>query len=169
MKLAIVIVHYHTPELTKRAFHALARDAAATDLTLELVLVNNGSRPADLASLRSLPAAFVDPGRNLGYAGGANLGIRETSSDVVVVMNSDVQVLPGCLRSLAEVLESGAAAAGPSLGRCPSTTRGLRGRHRMARGGASWERGAGCDQRRTLRRVAAAPPTAVTVRTGTHI
>ncbi len=113
MKIGIVLVHYHTPELAREACEALVRDAEASDLELEAVLVDNGSRPEDLELLESLPARRLDPGRNLGYAGGANLGVRETSAEYICVMNPDVMVLRGCLRALAEALAGGAGAAGP--------------------------------------------------------
>lgn len=113
MKLAAVLVHYHTPELARGACAALVRDASASDLELETVLVDNGSRPEDSDVLAAVPARVLDPGRNLGYAGGVNLGVRETSAEHVVVMNPDVEVLPGCLAGLIAALEDGAAAAGP--------------------------------------------------------
>ena len=113
MKIAVILVHYYTPELARGACEALMRDADTSGIGLEAVLVDNGSRPEDRALLESLPARRIDAGRNLGYAGGANLGIRETSADLVIVMNPDVMVLDGCLRALTEVLESGAAAVGP--------------------------------------------------------
>ncbi len=113
MKLAIVLVHYHTPELAQRACEALLQDASTSKLELEMVLVDNGSRLEDLECLTALPARRVDPGQNLGYAGGANLGIEATSADFVVVMNPDVLVFPGCLRALGQALEKGAAVAGP--------------------------------------------------------
>ncbi len=113
MKLAVVLVHYHTPELARGACAALARDAETSGLELETVLVDNGSREQDRGLLAALPARRLDPGRNLGYAGGANAGVGATSADLVVVMNPDVEVLPGCLGALAGELEAGAAAAGP--------------------------------------------------------
>ncbi len=113
MKLAVVLVHYHSPELARAACAALERDAATGGLELEMVLVDNGSRPEDLALLESLPARYLVPDRNLGYAGGVNFGLRETSAERVVVMNPDVEVLPGCLSELVQALERGAAVAGP--------------------------------------------------------
>ncbi len=122
MKLAVILVHYHSPELARRACEALVRDAETSDVELEMVLVDNGSQRSDLGVLDSLPARRLDPGRNLGYAGGANAGVRATSAERIVVMNPDVEVLPGCLGALAEALglgalaealDDGAAAAGP--------------------------------------------------------
>ena len=113
MKLAVILVHYHSPALARGACIALERDARSSGLDLELVLVDNGSQPEDREILESLPARLLEPGKNLGYAGATNLGVRETSAELVAVMNPDVEVLPGCLGALAEVLEDGASAAGP--------------------------------------------------------
>ncbi len=113
MKLAVILVHYFSPELARTACEALVRDAETSGLELEIWLVDNGSRVRDREILASLPARRLDPGRNLGYAGGANAGIRETSAELVAVMNPDVEVLPGCLGALVAALDGGAAAAGP--------------------------------------------------------
>lgn len=113
MQLAIVLVHYHTPQLLRRAIDALERDAAGTGLRLEGVVVDNGSRPEDRALMEALPFRWIRPDDNLGYAGGVNLGLRSTNADWAVVMNPDVEVLPGCLQSLTETLRRGAAVAGP--------------------------------------------------------
>lgn len=113
MKLAVVIVHYHTPDLLQPAIEALVRDAEAGGLELEGVVVDNGSRPEDRALLEALPFRRLDPGANLGYAGGANLGLARTAAPLAVVMNPDVMVLPGCLAALVRDLDSGTAVAGP--------------------------------------------------------
>ncbi len=113
MQLAIVIVHYHTPGLVAAALEALADDLARSGPEAELLLVDNGSRPEDRELFAELPVRRLDPGRNLGYAGGVNLGVRESTAERVVVMNPDALVLPGCLGALAEALDQGAAAAGP--------------------------------------------------------
>jgi len=115
VKLAVVLVHYRTPDLLGPACDALVADAEAGGVELEGVVVDNGSDAGDRDLLRGLPFRCLDPGRNLGYSGGVNLGFRETSADLVVVMNPDVLVLPGCLAALAGALEDGAAAAGPRL------------------------------------------------------
>lgn len=113
MKLAVVIVHYRTPELLGPACEALYADSAAAGVELEGVVVDNGSRPEDRAVLAALPFRCLEPGRNLGYAGGVNLGLRQTDPELAVVMNPDVLVLPGCLAALIATLENGATAAGP--------------------------------------------------------
>lgn len=117
MRLAIVLVHYHTPALAAAAVEALRQDVAAAGLDpaadVEWLLVDNGSDEAGRALLESLPVQRIDPGENLGYAGGVNLGVARSRAERIVLMNPDVLVLPGCVAALLAALESGAAVAGP--------------------------------------------------------
>jgi GT2 family glycosyltransferase len=113
MRLAVVLVHYRTPDLLVRSVEALRADASASDLELELVVVDNGSEAAGRRLWQGLDLRVIDPGENLGYAGGARRGVEATTAPRVVVMNPDVLVLPGCLATLSTALEGGAAAAGP--------------------------------------------------------
>jgi GT2 family glycosyltransferase len=115
MRLAIVIVHFHTAELAAEAVAALTADLARAGLgeKTEILLVDNGSDPAERQILESLPVRRIDPGENLGYAGGANRGVAETRAEAIVLMNTDVLVLPGCLEALLAELDRGIAVAGP--------------------------------------------------------
>jgi N-acetylglucosaminyl-diphospho-decaprenol L-rhamnosyltransferase len=117
MRLAVILVHYRTPELAAGAVAALRLDARESGLEIEGILVDNGSDEAGRALLASLPFERIDPGANLGFAGGVNLGIDlvigRSRSERIVVMNPDVRVLPGCLRALMDALDAGAAVAGP--------------------------------------------------------
>lgn len=113
MRLAVILVHYHTPELAAEALAALRADVAGVDGGIEWLLVDNGSTDAERELLERLPVRRIDPGRNLGYAGGVNLGVAESSAESILLMNPDVLVLPGCVPALLACLEGGAAAAGP--------------------------------------------------------
>ncbi len=119
LNVSVVLVHYHTPALVEESLAALAADAAAAALDLECVLVDNGSTEAAHRDLRQLSCRYLratdDAGQptNLGYAGGANLGVAASTGDVIVVMNPDVIVQSGCLAALCEALRAGADVAGP--------------------------------------------------------
>jgi GT2 family glycosyltransferase len=117
--LAVVLVHYHTPRLAAAAIAALQRDLAHSGGTLadgravEWLVVDNGSDAAGRELLAGLPVRLIEPGSNLGYAGGVNLGVARSRAEHILLMNPDVEVLPGCVARLMECLRSGAAAAGP--------------------------------------------------------
>ncbi len=111
----VIIVHYHAAELVREAVDALQRDAAGSGLTVNIVVSDNGSTPEERALLCSLDVRYLPTGSDAGYAGGANYAFPSTTADMVILMNEDVLVLPGCLRELRAVLQSGAAAAGPEF------------------------------------------------------
>ena len=118
MKLSVVLVHYRTPELAAAAVESVRRELArptAAGLAVEILVVDNGSDAAGRARLADLPVELVEPGENLGFAGGVNLGVERAGGDAFVLANPDVELLPGCLPRLAAALAGGAAAAGPRL------------------------------------------------------
>lgn len=116
MDLSIILVHYHTPALAAEAVARLREsldEPALRGLASEIVLVDNGSDAAGRELLASLPARRIDPGTNLGYAGGLCRGMEETRGERVVGLNPDVLVGEGCLARLLDELSAGAAVAGP--------------------------------------------------------
>ena len=46
MRLAVILVHYHTPELAAAAVEALRADLTGTGIEVEWRLVDNGSDEA---------------------------------------------------------------------------------------------------------------------------
>jgi GT2 family glycosyltransferase len=73
---------------------------ASQGVDVEVVVVDNGS--PDCAGITD--ARIIDPGYNTGFAQGCNLGARHARSPVVVFVNSDAVVDPGCLRRLCDRL-----------------------------------------------------------------
>ena len=167
MDLAVILVHYHTPLLLAGAVDALRADLAGSDLEGELVVVDNGSKAEDQALLEGLPVSLLKPGANLGYAGGINLGAARTEAEHLVLINPDVEVLPGCLKALTDELRAGAAAAGPCLywdrartlllPPSEERTRGSELLRRMALRGGFWTRRARARWRSHARRHWLAP------------
>ncbi len=113
MKIAIILVHYHTPDLLLTAVEAVKSDLESSGLKGEIIVIDNGSRPEDKELLNSLNVKLIDPGENLGYARGVNLGVQNTDADYFIFMNPDVEVLPGCIEALVKSLDNGASVAGP--------------------------------------------------------
>jgi GT2 family glycosyltransferase len=115
MKLAVILIHYHTPHLLREAIDAVRSDMYASGIDGEVIVVDNGSEEDDRELIASLPARVLNAGENLGYAGGINLGARATDADVMIFMNPDVNVIPGTLAALISALDEGAHAAGPKF------------------------------------------------------
>jgi GT2 family glycosyltransferase len=68
-----------------------------------LVVVDNAG--ADRAVAELFGVRLIEPGRNLGFAGGCNRGASEATGDVLVFVNPDTVVDPGALSRLAGTLE----------------------------------------------------------------
>ncbi len=74
----------------------------------EVILVDNGSRDGTAPHVRErFPSVRVlELGRNLGFAGGYNAGIRVARGRHVAIINNDTRARPGWARSLLAALEN---------------------------------------------------------------
>ncbi len=101
---AAIIVNYRTKELTKEA----AVSALAEVQVREVVIVDNASGDGSADFLRSAFAdervQVIESDRNRGYGQGANIGVANSRSPLVLILNSDATILPGSLRALATAL-----------------------------------------------------------------
>lgn len=117
MRVLVVILNWNGAADTLACLDALER---RTHPDADVLVIDNGSRPDDLARLRERRAArgaftlHTEP-RNLGFAGGVNVGIRRAQRegyDAVALLNNDATPEPGWLAALDAALErSGAAIA----------------------------------------------------------
>jgi N-acetylglucosaminyl-diphospho-decaprenol L-rhamnosyltransferase len=100
LPLPVVIVHYRAPEWLSESVSSVL----ASDIDVAVTVVSNGG------TLPPLPEAVnaIVNRDNLGYAGGANVGLRlwlRESSPYCVVASHDLVSRPGTLRRLVEVAE----------------------------------------------------------------
>lgn len=108
MKLAIVILNWNQASETEDTVQKLA---AWQRLHPEIWVVDNASREASTAKLRrACPGVHVIVSdRNLGYAGGNNLALREilnTDADAVLLLNNDAVLQEPDAARLLECLEN---------------------------------------------------------------
>ncbi len=75
------------------------RPSAGNGPLVELVVVDNGDL-ADLVRSVSPQARVLEPGRNLGFAGGAQLGIEAARGEWVALVNDDATLRPDSLLAL---------------------------------------------------------------------
>jgi GT2 family glycosyltransferase len=100
--VAVVIVNHNGEDLLPDCLAALA---AQTVAPAEIVVADNGSRDRSLALVRSSHPGVrtLELGRNHGFGGGANRGVRATRAPWVCVLNSDATPAPDWLASLTAV------------------------------------------------------------------
>jgi len=97
-----VVVNYDSGEHLERCVRSLLTDDSAGRVP-DVVVVDNGSTDgSDRTCERELGVSVMRPGRNLGYARAANLGIAATSSPIVAVCNPDIVLEPGSAAELVD-------------------------------------------------------------------
>ena len=112
-EVRVVVVNYDGGDMTLACLRAIG----ATDWSrLHTVLVDNGSTDGVAARVASEfdRVALIRSDTNLGFAGGANLGLRDLppTTSYVAIVNNDVTVPPGWLRPLVDTLRSDPACGG---------------------------------------------------------
>lgn len=118
-RVRVVVVNHNGGERTLDSLAALERTDWPPD-RLDLVLVDNASTDGIAARLeREHPRVqLIRSERNLGFAGGANLGLRRRDGvDHVALVNPDAFVRPGWLSPLVGKLaqDHGVGAACPKI------------------------------------------------------
>jgi N-acetylglucosaminyl-diphospho-decaprenol L-rhamnosyltransferase len=111
-----VIVCYRSGGFTKRAIASLRKAAQDSGKACEVVCVVNSGDGEEADALRPIADRVLVPSRNLGFAGGLNVGVEAAGGDPVLLSNPDVVYLPGSVDALvaASPVEE-AVASGPSL------------------------------------------------------
>ncbi|MCH9648412.1 MAG: glycosyltransferase family 2 protein [Deltaproteobacteria bacterium] len=90
-RLSGIVVHWNNEELLDRLVEAWPEDPR-----FELIVVDN-SASAEVSEQR---VRLLRPAENLGFGGGANLGVREARAPVVLILNPDAVPEPGALEAL---------------------------------------------------------------------
>ena len=113
---AVVVVTYNSADHITVLLDSLP--AAAGDLHIRCVIVDNGSRDrtVDLLNRRG-DVTLIETGRNLGYAGGINVARANCGPcSSILILNPDLELEPNAIVHLHETLDSpGVGAAVPML------------------------------------------------------
>ena len=112
--ISVISVNYNGYGLTCAMVESLRRHVTAP---LEIIVVDNGSARDEAAMLRERYPGIkaLRSERNLGFAGGNNLGFAAAAGDYLLLLNNDTEVEDDTLHYLCETL-----ADNPAIGAvCP--------------------------------------------------
>jgi len=104
--VSIVMVVYMTGQALEQSVACVLADP----LVDEFVIVDNGSTTGDAARLRSLAerdgrVTLLSGHGNIGFARGANLGARTARGEMLIFLNPDAFLQPGCIAELVREIE----------------------------------------------------------------
>jgi GT2 family glycosyltransferase len=103
--VSIISVNFNQAEVTFEMLDSLQK---VTYPNTEIIVVDNGSSNDDLSVIKKKypQVCLIKSDKNLGFAGGNNLGIRASSGDYIMLLNNDTEVDPGFLEPLVDKLRS---------------------------------------------------------------
>jgi GT2 family glycosyltransferase len=114
--VSVLVVSHNVRDLLLEALQALGNDGCPN---LQLIVVDNASADGSAEAVeRDFPTADVlGLAGNLGYGKANNLAFQRAKGDLILLLNPDVTISPGCLDHLVRFLEEhpDAGAVGPRL------------------------------------------------------
>ena len=109
--ISVLLLSWNTKDLTLRCLASLG--SAAVDLELETIVVDNASHDGSAEALAALSGiTLIRNQENRGYAPAVNQAFAASHGELVLLLNSDVELEPGSIKVLAEFLEAHPEAAG---------------------------------------------------------
>ncbi len=101
-KVTIIIPNYNGLKFMEPCFKALR---AQSDQNFELLVVDNGSSDGSVEWLKDhqIPSIFLE--ENTGFSGAVNVGIRESVTPYVILLNNDTEPEPDYVREMVKAIE----------------------------------------------------------------
>jgi len=117
MDVSIIIVNYDTRAFLKRCLHSVT--AFPPPCEFETIVVDNASGDGSCEMVKEVfpQVTLLENSTNEGFSKALNRGIRRSSGSLLLFLNSDVVVAPGCVEALVEFLDKhpDAGICGPKL------------------------------------------------------
>ena len=103
--ISIVTLTWNTTEVTCDFLRSL--NEHGTYQNLEVIVVDNGSKEDPTPVFKAIypDVKVILNGKNLGFTGGNNVGIRAAKGDFLFIVNNDTEVTPGLLEGLLEIFD----------------------------------------------------------------
>ncbi|MDT8438209.1 MAG: glycosyltransferase family 2 protein [Wenzhouxiangellaceae bacterium] len=101
-RVAVLIVNYNAGPWLARAVASLCEPDAVEP---EIIVVDNGSRDDSLERLQATSLTIDRAGRNLGFAAGINRAARQTTRELLLLLNPDCRITPADLARLVDELD----------------------------------------------------------------
>jgi len=111
-KIAVIILNWNQAALTVECLNSVLKSKLNNKIKLEVIVVDNCSQDNSIKvfeTLKSNPPAgglklkIIVNSRNLGFAGGNNVGIRDAlknKADFIFILNNDTEIKNDCILNL---------------------------------------------------------------------
>ncbi|MBU4076011.1 MAG: glycosyltransferase family 2 protein [Euryarchaeota archaeon] len=140
--VSVIIVNYNGKQYLKNCLSSLS---AQSYPAIEVIFVDNASSDGSVEYVRKeFPSVrIIESKKNLGFAKGNNLGIREARGELIATLNNDTEVSSRWLEELVSAMNSD-----KKVGMCASKMLFMKDRGMinstgicLSRSGTCWDRG----------------------------
>jgi GT2 family glycosyltransferase len=116
-QISVIIPLWNGRAYINACLDALLTAAAHCEGSVEILVVDNGSTDgsAQRVAERFPQVRLIRNGRNLGFAGGCNVGLRAARGDTLVLLNQDTEVSPTWLSRLTAAVDQTSVAGSLAL------------------------------------------------------
>jgi hypothetical protein len=117
--VSVIVPHWRGQKILQRSLASLQ---GLSYQPVEILLIDNGCEDGSIAEARRnfSEVRVVSAGRNLGFAGACNLGLRIAKGKYALLFNDDAEATPDFLEPLVEMMESD-----PQIAACQPKIRSL--------------------------------------------
>lgn len=103
MKITIIIVSWNTAKITKSCIDSINKYLPGQ----EIILVDNNSTDNTVKLISKVKnVSIIRNNSNLGFSKANNIGLKSASSEYVVFMNSDIELIDNSLLEMVEYLKN---------------------------------------------------------------
>jgi GT2 family glycosyltransferase len=107
LELSVVVVNYNTAELTRDCVRSVVTHTSNSHY--EVIVVDNASAdtsPLEELARKEMRVTLVKSPKNLGFAGGNNLGIEHAGGEHILLLNSDTVLVNDAIAAALNELRS---------------------------------------------------------------
>lgn len=104
--LSIIILNYNTRELLRECLESVQKSNTC-GFFFETIVVDNASIDGSVEMVEEeFPwVKLIKSRKNLGFAGGCNLGLREARSRYILFLNSDTEIVPEAFKKMINFMD----------------------------------------------------------------
>jgi GT2 family glycosyltransferase len=101
---SVIVVNWNQADYLKRCLHSL--EANAPSGTEVIVVDNASSDGSPEMATRLFPCVrLIESDRNMGWVGGVHEGVRHSRGQVLMLLNNDTEIAPGCIEAVLDEFE----------------------------------------------------------------
>lgn len=105
LDISFIVVSWNAKKYLYECLSSVVKEAA--NYKSEIIVVDNASSDGapEMVCERFPRVRLIENNENLGFAKANNIGIKESRGKYLVLLNSDVEVLPGCIALMLDYME----------------------------------------------------------------